>query len=144
MHPSLLIALLFYPLMLCAASAEGVNELIGLWRTARHGALVNIHDCGNATPCGALAWASEAVFEGNTRDVRNRNLALRARPLIGVPILWGFQPNGLTWQNGRIYNPEDGKTFRAKLQLLSMSELCITGCFGPLCRSQIWERSNTN
>lgn len=144
MHPSLLIALLFYPLMFCAASAEGVNDLAGFWRTARHGALVQIDDCGNATPCGALAWASEAVFEGSTRDVRNHNRALRERPLIGVPILWGFQRNDLTWRSGRIYNPEDGKTFRANLQLLSKNELRVTGCFGLLCRSQIWTRSHIN
>lgn len=144
MRPTLLIALLFYPLMLGPASAEGVGALTGLWRTARHGALVDIVDCGNATPCGALVWASAVVFEGNTHDVRNRNIELRERPLIGVPILWGFQPNEASWKSGRIYNPEDGKTFRANLQLLSNDELRVTGCFGPLCRSQIWTRSPTN
>ena len=144
MRPSILIALLLYPLMLTAASAEGIGALAGLWRTARHGALVEITDCGNATPCGALVWASDAVFEGNTQDVRNRNPALRERPLIGVPILWGFHRRKTGWQSGRIYNPEDGKTFRAKLRLLSIDELRVTGCFGPLCRSQIWTRLATN
>ncbi|MBL1436462.1 MAG: DUF2147 domain-containing protein [Rhodobacteraceae bacterium] len=143
MRPWFLIALLAYPLMFSAASAEGIGAFAGLWRTARHGALVEITDCGNTTPCGALAWASAPVFEGNTQDIRNRNLALRERPLLGVPILWGFAPDGTGWQNGGVYNPEDGKTFRAKLQLLSKYELRVTGCFGPLCRSQIWTRLTT-
>ncbi|NOR64298.1 MAG: DUF2147 domain-containing protein [Rhodobacteraceae bacterium] len=144
MRHTFLIALLVYPVMLPAASAEGIGALAGLWRTARHSALVEITDCGDATPCGALAWASEAVFEGNTQDIRNRNLALRERPLLGVPILWGFQRRETGWQSGRIYNPEDGKTFRANLQQLSKDELRVQGCLGPLCRSQIWTRSTTN
>ena len=144
MRPSFLLALLLYPLMPPAASAEGIGELVGLWRTARHGALVDIADCGDATPCGTLAWASEAVFAGNTQDVRNRNLALRERPLIGVPVLWGFLRHESGWRSGWIYNPEDGKTFRAKLQLLSIDELRVTGCLGPLCRSQIWTRFTPN
>ena len=144
MRPLILIVILVYPLTSYAASAEGIEELIGVWRTIRHGALVEISDCGNETPCGTLAWASETVFKGNTQDIRNRNLALRERPLLGVPILWGFQSLDGTWQNGRIYNPEDGKTFRANLRLLSADELQVTGCIGPFCRSQIWTRANTN
>ncbi len=142
MRPSLLLAFLFYPVFAGAASAEGIVEISGLWRTVRHGALVKISDCGNATPCGVLVWASEALLNGNTQDRRNRQPALRERPLLGVPILWGFQPNASGWQNGRVYNPEDGKTFHAHLQLLSSNELRVTGCLGPFCRSQIWTRSS--
>jgi len=144
MRPSLLITFLLYHLVLGTANAKDVDELTGLWRTVRHGALVEIVDCGNATPCGLLASASEAAPKGTTNDIRNRNPALRERPLIGVPILWGFRRNNAGWKSGRIYNPEDGKTFRAKLRLLSKNELRVTGCLGPLCRSQIWTRSNIN
>ena len=68
---------------------------------------------------------------------------LRERPLIGVPILWGFLPDGEGWQGGRLYNPDDGKDFRAELQLLSPTRLRVTACFGPFCRSQIWTRIHT-
>jgi len=142
MRPSLRLVFSFYLVFTSAASADSIGEVSGIWRTVRHGALVNIVDCGNSTPCGVLVWASGAVFNGNTQDTRNRRPSLRERPLLGVPILWGFQPSSSGWQNGRVYNPEDGKTFRANLQLLSNNELRVTGCLGPLCRSQIWTRSS--
>ncbi|GHB26328.1 hypothetical protein GCM10007094_13200 [Pseudovibrio japonicus] len=140
MRSFLLIPLLLYPLTVGGANAEGVDDLTGRWRTARHGALVEIADCGDGTPCGTLSWVSEAISEGNTADINNRNQALRNRPLIGLPILWGFECIEAGCQNGRLYNPEDGKTFHAHLQLLSKAELRVRGCLGPLCRSQIWMR----
>jgi len=123
------------------ASAEEIGDLMGYWRTVRHGALVKIADCGNGTPCGELAWVSEAISEGNILDIHNPDPALRAQRLIGAPILWGFSADEDGWRNGRLYNPEDGKVFRSHLQLLSHSELQVSGCFGPFCRRQIWTRS---
>lgn len=144
MRPKFLMAFLVYSMMFGTANAEGLGEVAGLWRTVRHGALVEITDCGNATPCGALVWASDPVLGGNTQDVRNTNIALRDRQLIGVPIIWGFQRAEAGWVGGRIYNPEDGKTFKATLRMLSNDELRVQGCLGPLCRGQIWTRATTN
>lgn len=144
MRSPLLITLLVYPLMVGGSNAEGHDDLTGLWRTVRHGALVDIADCGDSTPCGTLTWISEAISEGNTTDIHNRNHALRIRPLIGLPILWGFECREAVCQNGRLYNPEDGKTFRAHMQLLSAAKLRVSGCLGPLCRSQIWTREDTS
>ena len=33
-----------------------------------------------------------------------------------------------------------GKTFAARMRLKSPNELRVTGCFGPVCRSNIWRR----
>ena len=126
-----------------AACAEGMDDFAGRWRTVRHGALVEIVDCGDRSPCGVLAWVDPAITRGTTRDIRNLNPALRNRALIGVPILWGFTPTGEGWEGGRLYNPDDGKTFAAHLQLLSPHNLRVTGCLGPLCRSQVWTRADT-
>jgi uncharacterized protein (DUF2147 family) len=148
MLSSALVSIFSYLVLAVGASAEAVDDLAGQWRTVRHGALVEITDCGDGTPCGALVWVDDTISRGHSRDVRNLNSNLRGRPLIGIPILWGFLPNGDDWpdgdgwHNGRLYNPDDGKDFRAHLQLLSPTQLRVTGCFGPFCRSQIWTRSN--
>lgn len=124
------------------ALAEPLAEITGTWRTVRHGALVRIGDCGNRTPCGWLVWAPETYLQGIIHDIRNRDPSKRARPLIGVPILYGFAPQPPGWRDGRLYNPDDGKTFTAHLHPLSPDRLRVTGCLGPLCRSQVWTRAH--
>lgn len=122
------------------ACAGELADLAGTWRTQRHGALVQVGDCGDATPCGQLVWVDARMADGQTQDVRNRDPSLRQRGLIGVPIVWGFAAQAGGWHNGWVYNPDDGKTFRARLKLLSAHELRVTGCLGPLCRSEVWTR----
>tara|TARA_R110000868_G_scaffold9738_2_gene47912 strand:+ start:842 stop:1276 length:435 start_codon:yes stop_codon:yes gene_type:complete len=141
MPSTVLVSIFSYLFLAVGASAAPVDALAGQWRTVRHGALVEISDCGDGTPCGALARVEDSVSGGQLHDVRNRRPELRGRPLVGVPILWGFSADGEGWQNGRLYNPDDGKEFRARLELLSSTRLRVTACFGPLCRSQVWTRS---
>ena len=140
MRVNIFLSCLVYLALAIGASAQGINDLTGTWRTVRHGALVTITDCGNGSPCGGLEQVSTAITNGHTTDIRNPNATLRTRPLIGVPILWGFASGTEGWRNGHLYNPDDGKTFRAYLRLLSPNELRVTGCLGPFCRSQIWTR----
>lgn len=142
------IIILLYHMASFSAYAHEVSDLEvggleGQWRTVRHGALVEIADCGNGTPCATLFWADPALSGDNKYDARNRNVDLRNRPLLGVPIFWGFTPSKAGWRQGRLYNPDDGKTFRAFLRPLSGTELKVTGCLGPFCRSQIWKRVDT-
>jgi uncharacterized protein (DUF2147 family) len=52
-------------------------------------------------------------------DYRNENASLRSRKVIGMPLIWGFKktsdPN--TFEEGQIYNGEDGKTYTANISL---------------------------
>ncbi|MFM2399008.1 MAG: hypothetical protein RL341_1165 [Pseudomonadota bacterium] len=139
-HPAFLV-LIVCTVMADYAGAADLGDLAGRWREVRYGALVDISDCGDGTPCGRLAWADARFTQGHTQDVRNRAPALRERALIGLPILWGFATAPDGWRNGRLYNPDDGKTFRAHMRLVSATELRVTGCLGPLCRSEVWTRS---
>jgi uncharacterized protein (DUF2147 family) len=123
-----------------AANAEPPTELFGVWRTQSHGAHVAISDCGDGSPCGVLVWAPPTITNGVTRDERNPNQALRSRPLVGVPILWGLRASRDSWRDGRLYNPDTGQTFRTSMTPTSPRHIRLTGCLGPLCRSEIWTR----
>jgi uncharacterized protein (DUF2147 family) len=127
-------------LMLSLTAAKGHDSLtpVGRWRTQMHSALVDIRNCANHSPCAFLAWVDQSVSQGNTTDIRNPNPALRTRPLIGVPIVWGLRRAGQRWEGGRVYNPETGQTFRSSMRYISDSKLRVTGCWGVLCRSEIW------
>jgi uncharacterized protein (DUF2147 family) len=127
----------------CGLSAQaGASSPSGRWRTQMHGALVEIKNCANSSPCGFLAWIDPSISRGVTKDERNPDISLRSRPLIGVPIIWGLRPAKKGWDSGRVYNPETGQTFRSSMQFLSERKLRVTGCWGPLCRSEIWVRAD--
>jgi uncharacterized protein (DUF2147 family) len=125
-----------------AQERSRISDITGRWRTVMHGALVDISDCGDGTPCGRLVWVDGAISDGAVADARNPDRALRARPLIGTPILWGFRHGSEGWESGRLYNPQTGQTFRSSLRAVSRGGLRVTGCLGPLCRSQVWRRAD--
>jgi uncharacterized protein (DUF2147 family) len=132
-----IIAVMFAP---PSANARDISDIAGYWRTVRHSAIVEIVDCGDGSPCGYLIWADAKYTSDETRDVRNKDKSLRDRPLRGLPILWGYDWSGEVWRGGRLYNPDDGKTFWSSLELVSEDELKVKGCIGPLCRQQNWQR----
>ena len=64
------------------------------------------------------------------------------KPIKGMVILWGLKPNGVgRWSGGHVLDPENGKTYKAKLDLLDDGrKLGMSGCFAFFCRQQVWVR----
>lgn len=119
-------------------------DVVGTWAAeSRYGNIqghVRIADCGDGTPCGVLVWFDPARTRQRT-DAQNPDRKLRGRSLIGMPLIIGFERQGPAWRRGRLYNPEDGKTFVCSLQLApDRKHLRVTGCLGPFCQTKIWTR----
>lgn len=136
-------------LLLCATPAMA-KDVYGLWRTASGTGLVKVADCGPdyadgtmaGTPCGTIF--SAAIPEGApVTDTNNPNPNLRDQPLIGLTMLDGFEvaKNG-AWKRGRIYNPEDGKSYKSRISVDEDDPniLKVKGCVGPFCQTQRWTR----
>ena len=69
--------------------------------------------------------------------------AMKDRPLVGLQILWGFQPNGNKWSGGQVLDPESGKIYRGSLALEDGgARLRLHGYIGiPLLgRTEHWSR----
>ena len=64
------------------------------------------------------------------------------KPIKGMLILWGLRPDGAgQWSGGRVLDPENGKDYKAKLELLDGGrKLGMSGCIAFLCRQQAWVR----
>ena len=91
-----------------------------------------VEDCGSKV-CGSLYWLKKPVSANGLpkRDKHNPNEALRDRPLCGLQILTGFQSaNDALWQDGEIYNPDDGLTFSSTMKLSPEGTLKIRGYVG--------------
>ena len=71
--------------------------------------------------------------------------ALRARPIVGLPLLAGFKPEAGRpghWAGGTIYDPESGKTYNGTITLQPDGGLSVRGYVGmPMFgRTVVWTR----
>lgn len=118
------------------AQANEALDVYGQWLTEKQNSVVEISECDGA-PCGVITWIDDPDAESLT-DAENPDETLRARPLIGLTILSGFEARKDQWKKGRIYDPETGKTYGARLRRLEDEALQVKGCIGPICQTQIW------
>ncbi|MDP1749165.1 MAG: sterol desaturase family protein [Reyranella sp.] len=130
---------------LTAGPAHADDGLGGRWMTQGAAAIVELAPC-SGTPglCGTIRWLWDAVDDkGRPRlDGQNADAALRTRPLIGLSILSGLTPTAGGGWTGRIYNPEDGQTYRATLRRGGADALLIEGCVLFICQKQVWRSAS--
>lgn len=120
-----------------AFAAEPIN---GRWVTEERDAVVEIKQCGSVT-CGRIARFLVAPPDGaDQRDINNPDANLRKRKLLGLPILTQFRADGSKWR-GRIYDPNNGKSYRSVIERSGPNTIKVSGCIGPFCQSQTWRRA---
>ena len=119
---------LFVALALLAASAPPAmaGGVTGLWTREDGSAKIRFSACGGAV-CGFLAWKKDP----------NKGPAK-----IGQRLFFDMKPNGENRWAGSAFNPEDGKSYTAKLAL-SGDHLVTAGCVlgGLICESFGWTRT---
>ncbi len=132
-------------LLFAADPARADESPAGRWATPGVAAIVELAPCSDTSGlCGTIRWLWEATDEkGRPRlDAQNADATLRARPLVGLSILSGLTPAaGGSWA-GRIYNPEDGQTYRATLRRVGNDTLVIEGCVLFICQKQVWRSAS--
>lgn len=121
-------------------AAEGAA---GLWRTPEDGgSMVRIADCGDAL-CGWIVTSPRLSANPDQRDVRNRDAALRARPVRDLLVVKAKRLGRNQWGDGWLYDPIAGVTYKGVIELEDARTLRLTGCIvAPLCRSQTWRRAD--
>ena len=143
--------LLTFLLFVSFASAAEEDKVLGSWDTPEKDCKIEIFRCGNKY-CGRIAWLKDPYYPADDKggmagrpivDRENPNTDLRARPLLGLQIMEGFTYMGKNiWENGTIYNSDDGKTYKCKMTLSSPNRLEVRGFIGvPLLGgTSIWTR----
>ncbi len=148
-----LIFIVFISIILCAASvsAVGRDDILGVWNTEERDAKIEIYKCG-IRYCGKIVWLKEPFYSSDSKegvpgtpllDHNNPNPLLKKTPLIGLPILRDFAYNGVNiWNNGKIYNSDNGETYSGKLTLDSPDKLKVRGFIGIslIGGTTIWTR----
>jgi uncharacterized protein (DUF2147 family) len=107
----------------------------GDWRTADGRAIIRVEDCSGVL-WGTIAWEKEPGVDENNPDP-----AERTRPTLGVRILLSMKPTKPNLWQGEVYNPENGKTYDAKISVSAPDILRIEGCvLSFLCGGENWTR----
>ena len=125
---------------LLAIEEELPSDIIGVWDTGE-GALVEVYEC-DGKHHGRFIQFYEGPPDGGL-DTKNPDPELRNRPLLGIDFILNFEFIDKKWKNGRIYNPENGKLYKADLQLKN-DVLKVRGWLGIrlLGRTVEWVRSD--
>jgi uncharacterized protein (DUF2147 family) len=131
---------------LAVSATAAPAAVFGVWATEKHDAHIELHGCGGLV-CGRIVWVKTPTKANGEpeRDDNNPDPALRQRPILGLPLIWGLAPVAGApgrYEGGKVYNPEDGRTYGAEITLLGDGRLRMRGYFGiPLLGgSEIWTR----
>jgi len=127
-------------LALAVATPAMAADITGRWRTPGNGGEVEVYKCGAAV-CGRLINSAHIAREPGALDVKNQDASLRSRKLKGLTFLTGFAGGPTEWKGGKVYNPEDGKTYSGSITATDANTLKLKGCVvAPLCKTQVWTR----
>jgi len=144
---------LAFTLFAASASAQS-SGVMGTWLTQAGTAQVKIGPCADAAQgplCGVVVGlinpknaSGQPVAPEAVTDSHNPDPAMRSRKMLGLPLFWGFKAtsNPNTFEDGKIYNGENGKTYSANISLQADGKLRLRGFVGsPMFgETQLWTR----
>ena len=100
---------------MAAVFSNDAEAIIGFWDTG-DGAHVEIYLRDGKYHGKFVGFDYEPPNGG--LDAANPNPAYRERSLVGTDFILGFEYEGGKWKHGRVYNPENGKFYKADLELM--------------------------
>ena len=126
-----------------SANAEA-SKILGLWQTGSGKGRILITQYGDKFG-GKLVWLRDPLdANGKAKtDSKNPDPAKQKNPLIGLNNLLGFTYEGKgKYENGTIYDPENGKTYKCVITIDGDNTLKVRGYIGitMIGRTDTWTR----
>jgi uncharacterized protein (DUF2147 family) len=105
------------------------DKIVSTWMTQAQDMKVEVYKIKDQYQAKVVWFACDAGFEmADFFDKKNPNLALRTRPWLGMNVLEGLQfKQKNEWHNGRIYDPNSGRTFDSICRLENDNTLNVRG-----------------
>ena len=103
----------------------------GLWYNEKKSAKVQFYLQGDKM-FGKIVWLKDPLLNGQPKlDKSNPEAALKVKPLLGLVFMKAFTKTEKNiWEEGTIYDPENGKTYQCKITIVSPTQLDVRGFIG--------------
>jgi uncharacterized protein (DUF2147 family) len=125
-------------IFICTIS-NAQDQALGMYFTPEKDGKIQIYKEGNKY-FGKIV----PINNNNRKDINNPDEKLRSQPLAGLAFMKNFEYNGKEWENGTIYDPDNGKTYSSSMWFENndYSKLKVRGFIGfsLLGRTAVFER----
>lgn len=135
--------------LLCSSASSpqissGGDAILGVWLTGTGKGKIKIYKEGDKY-YGKLVWLRDPNYENGTPkvDKHNPDNSKKNNPLLGILNLRHFTFAGKNkWEDGKIYDPENGKEYSCKIELVNENTLEVRGYVGISLfgRTDVWKR----
>jgi uncharacterized protein (DUF2147 family) len=130
--------------VMLAVLGTHVHAVTGRWFTKDDEAIIEIYEEDDLL-YGKIVLLQEPTDEQGNEKVDNNNPdpAQRDQKRIGLVIMKNFvQKNEYKWGGGKIYDPDNGKTYACTMKLGKNNTLKIRGYIGVslLGRTEVWTK----
>ncbi len=123
---------------LAADATTPTEPVLGQWTTSDGEARIEISHTSDGKLQGKIVWLLHEKYPADDPDAsvvkhdrKNPITSLRDRPVLGLTILRGFTATGTnTWEDGTIYDPKSGKTYKCTMKLADPTHLDVRGYIG--------------
>jgi uncharacterized protein (DUF2147 family) len=140
----LLVVVLTFLSISSFTSSSNPDAVLGTWLTGSKKGHVQIYK-ENGKYYGKIVWLQEPLDPKTNKpktDLNNPDSKKKTQPLVGLVNLRGFEFDGTTWEEGKIYDPENGKEYSCKIALKGTNTLDVRGYvgFSLMGRTDTWQR----
>ena len=121
------------------------DKIEGVWLNEEKDAKIQIYKARDGKFYGKIVWLKDPMENGKPKtDKKNPKDQLKAQPLVELVILKGFNMDGNTYEDGTIYDPNNGKTYDCKMTYKGKT-LAIRGFIGLSLfgRTTVWQRTGS-
>ena len=119
------------------------DDILGTWMVQKKDAKVKIYKKGDAY-FGKIIWLSEPIDKNTGKavlDFENPDSKLKSRPLIDLDIITNMKFDEDEWDDGTVYDPDNGKSYDCKL-FIENGNLMVRGYLGWFYETETWTRVN--
>lgn len=128
-------------LSLSTTNVFAQKQIIGKWLSEDKEGITEIYE-QNGKFFGKLTWLKKPTDKDGKpfTDTENPDKSKTHSPLIGLIILSDLIYKNNEWSDGKIYDPQTGKTYSCTLKLSDSNTLKVRGYWGIFYQTQKWTK----